>query len=324
MLRESTFVRPKGTTLMTFRPVVAAILLALAISATAAAATRPQVLSPAERDSLTKLITQDRVDTDASLRTGPTSYFAAVNRVDFAGQATLVLGRGAACAVRIDDPEMPERALRVTVVGDSFRVEVLDPAATVTAGGQPIRDAVLPPSSLKLGRWSIRLSHQRFPALIVFDPKSPRYAEFKPTPWFPVDFAYRFVAPLTPNPKADTVVILSTRGNERRALRVGWFDLAIGKKTVRVEAHRLLEPGVDEKSVSVFFRDATTGRQSYGVGRYVDPEPLPDGRWLIDFNWAYNPACAYSPFYNCPIPSKANTLPVAIRAGAMDPHVLSH
>jgi uncharacterized protein (DUF1684 family) len=234
------------------------------------------------------------------------------------------VGRAPGCDVRVDDPEMPEHALRVAVVGDSFHVEVLDPLAIVSAGKDPIRDAVLPPSGLRLGRWSVRLSHQRYPAIIVFDPKSPRFAEYKATPSFPVDLGYRFAAPLTPSPKPDTVIILSTRGNERRALRVGWFDLEIGGKACRVEAHRLLEPGVDEKSVSVFFRDATTGHESYAVGRYVDPEPLPDGRWLIDFNMAYNPACAYSPYYNCPIPSKANTFKVAIRAGAKDPHVMAH
>ena len=101
---------------------------------------------------------------------------------------------------------------------------------------------------------------------------------------------------------------------------MGWFDMKIAGKKCRLEAHRLLEPGVDESSVSVFFRDATTGTDTYGVGRYVEPEKLPDGRWLIDFNNAYNPACAFSPHYNCPIPSKANTLPVAIKAGEKDPH----
>jgi uncharacterized protein (DUF1684 family) len=106
----------------------------------------------------------------------------------------------------------------------------------------------------------------------------------------------------------------------RRAVRVGWFDLAIRGRPCRLEAHRLLEPGVDEKSVSLFFRDATTGRESYGVGRYVEPEALPDGRWRIDFNNCYSPACAFSPYYNCPIPSKANTLKVAIRAGEKDAH----
>jgi uncharacterized protein len=100
----------------------------------------------------------------------------------------------------------------------------------------------------------------------------------------------------------------------------GWFDLRIQGKPVRLEAHRLLEPGVDERSVSVFFRDATTGHETYGVGRYVDPVKLANGDWLVDFNNAYNPACATSPYYNCPIPSKANTLRIAIHAGEKDSH----
>ncbi len=284
----------------------------------------PEPLTPGERDSLTHVIEQDRLDTENYLKSSPTSYFAAVNRVDFGQRTTLVVGRARDCDVIVDDPEMPEHALSVTVVGDSFHVEVLDPLAHVTAKGEPVHDAMVGPSGLDVGRFAIRLSHQRFPAIIVFDPKSPRFAEYAPTPEFPADFAYRFVAPLVPSPRPDTVIILSTRGNERRALRVGWFDLKIGGKACRLEAQRLLEPGVGEKSVSLFFRDATTGHESYGVGRYVDPEPLPDGRWIIDFNMAYNPACAYSPYYNCPIPTKSNTLPVAIRAGQMDPHIAGH
>ena len=45
-----------------------------------------------------------------------------------------------------------------------------------------------------------------------------------------------------------------------------------------------------------------------------------DGRWVVDFNNAYNPACAVSPHYNCPIPTKANTFKLAIRAGEKDSH----
>jgi hypothetical protein len=83
---------------------------------------------------------------------------------------------------------------------------------------------------------------------------------------------------------------------------------------------RLLEPGVGENDVSVFFRDATTGRESYATGRYVDPVRQPDGRYLLDFNLCYNPACAVSEHYNCPIPPRENVLKVAVRAGEMDSH----
>jgi uncharacterized protein (DUF1684 family) len=152
------------------------------------------------------------------------------------------------------------------------------------------------------------------------DPQSPRFTEYKGIRFFPVDFAYRFVLPLTPNPKPDDATIVSTRGNRRHALRVGWFDFTVDGKPCRLEAHRLLEPGVGEKSLIVLFRDLTTGQESYAVGRYVDPVPLENGLWELDFNKAYNPACAYTDHFNCPLPPKANTLAVAIRAGEMDSH----
>lgn len=323
MLRHrSRFARVSGPAAAA--PAAALLALLLHVSTASAAPAKPVALTPAERDSIAAAIEKDRASENEWLKSGPTSYLATVLRVDYLSHRSLVLGRAADCDVRVDDPEMPEHALRATVVGDSFRVEALDAAVLPVRGEQPLRDALVPPSTLKLGRWSVRLSHQRFPAIIVFDPKSPRYADWKPMPWFPVDLAWRFVAPLTPNPKADTVIVLSTRGNERRAVRVGWFDLAAKGRRFRLEAHRLLEPGVDEKAISVFFRDALAGTETYDVGRYLDLEELPGGRWLLDFNLAYNPACAWSDHYNCPIPSKANTLKFAIPAGAKHPHMPGH
>jgi uncharacterized protein (DUF1684 family) len=285
-----------------------------------AAPCAPQQLSVAERDSLTHAIAQSRVAEQDDLRSGATSYLATVQRVDFGAATRLVVGSAADCDVRVKDPAMPAHALGVTVAGDSFHVASLDSAATFRWRHVGYVAATLGPSSIELGRWTLRLSHQRFPAIIVFDPGSPRLADYKGRAYFDVDMAYRFAAPLTLADHPDTVIIQSTRGNLRRALRVGWFDLRIGGKSCRLEAHRLLEPGVDESSVSVFFRDATTGKSTYPVGRYVDPEPTADGRWIVDFNTAYNPACAFSPHYNCPIPTRANTLPIAIPAGEKDAH----
>ena len=129
---------------------------------------------------------------------------------------------------------------------------------------------------------------------------------------------------MTQNPAPDTVVIMSTRGNQRRALRVGWFDFSVDGKPTRLEAHRLLEPGVGEDSFSIYFKDATCGAESYELGRYVRTDPLENGNYILDFNMAFNPACAYSPHYNCPIPPKANVLDVAIRAGEQDGHYMDH
>jgi uncharacterized protein (DUF1684 family) len=68
------------------------------------------------------------------------------------------------------------------------------------------------------------------------------------------------------------------------------------------------------------FTDATTGDESYGSGRYLEfyKNDIENNTLQLDFNKAYNPYCAYSPDYKCPIPPKENRLPIAIRAGEMN------
>jgi uncharacterized protein (DUF1684 family) len=285
-------------------------------------ATRPPGMSAVEADTLLKLYAKDRADTREWLRTSPTSYLATILRRDFEDRSSLTVGSAPGNDVRIEDPGVKPRHLRVTVVGDSFRVETLDAGARFKVKDVEMTSATLPPSGIKVARFALRLSHQRFPAIIVFDPQSPRYKLYKGMKFYPEDLSYHIVAPLTPNPKPDTTIILSTRGNKRRAVRVGWFDFKVKGAACRLEATRLLEPGVGENDFGLFFTDATTGKGSYHVGRYLDPEPLPDGRYVLDFNRCYNPACAYSDHYNCPIPPQANRLKVAIRAGEMDSHYM--
>ncbi len=63
------------------------------------------------------------------------------------------------------------------------------------------------------------------------------------------------------------------------------------------------------------FVDTLAGKETYPAGRYLEPEPLPGGRFLIDFNLAYNPYCAYNEHWSCPLTPFENRLKVAIRAG---------
>ena len=275
-------------------------------------------------DSITAAILADRKETEEWLRSKPTSYLAAVSRLDFDNRSTLTVGSAPGSDLRLQDSTIAGRHLSVTVAGDSFHVEALDPEARFSARGAETRSATLGPSSIGVGRFTLRLSHQRFPALIVFDPQSPRFAQFKGLSYFPVDLDYRLVTRLLPNPKPDTIVIVSTRGSQRRAVVAGWFEFKLGGKKCRLEATRLLEPGVGENDFSVFFRDATTGKETYEVGRYLEPVRQADGRYVLDFNNAYNPACAFSDHYNCPIPPRGNTLKVAVRAGEMDAHYATH
>ena len=302
------------------RSIGAIVLVVLAARTLIAGPEVPARLSKADADAAVKAILKDRADTEMWLRADPTSYLAAVARTNFEGRKTLTVGRAADNDVRLDAADVAAHHLKVTVEGPRFHVEGVDAAGKFKAGDKTVREATLEPSRIAVGRFMLRLSHQNFPAIIVFDPTSPRFKEYKGLQYFPVDLAYRYEVALTPNLHPEQVVIMSTQGVPRRGVRAGWFEFKVAGMPARLEATRLLEPGVGENDLAVFFRDATSGKESYGFGRYVDPKKLANGKYLLDFNMAYNPACAFSDYYNCPVPPKENTLRVAIRAGEMDSH----
>jgi uncharacterized protein len=292
--------------------VLAALVLAVA------AAQDPTM--DAARLDVEKLLAERR-QTLVDFRDPHRSPYAAIDRRDFAGSAPLSLGSAADCDLRLEGT-FPHHA-RMRVDGESFLVDAVDEGATVEAPpGGPVRKARLPPgASVAIGRYTARLSHQNFPAVVLLDPHSPKLREGPPPRWFDPDPSFRIVARLERDPFVREEVVLSTRGNRRRAQRLGRFAFSLAGQNVELSALRLLEPGVDEAGLSIFFRDVTTGHETYPVGRYLEPEPVPGSAdlYVLDFNRAYNPTCAFSPHYNCPIPPRENVLPVPIRAGERDP-----
>jgi uncharacterized protein len=259
-------------------------------------------LRPDYVDALLK----ERERTSAAFRDPRTSPLAAVARHDFEGDRPMTFGSGPDVDVQLEG--VPAKAAVLRALADGFelrrgaRTERLDPAA-----------------KLQLGRYTLRLSHQNFPGVVVLDPHNPGLKKGPFPAWFDPDPTFRVEARLLRDPQAREEIVLSTRGNKRRALRLGKLELMLSGRQLQLTALRLLEPGIYESAASVFFRDATTGHESYAVGRYVDADSVGEDRYVVDFNRAYNPTCAFSPLYNCPIPPRENVLPVPVRAGERDP-----
>jgi uncharacterized protein len=226
---------------------------------------------------------------------GPESFLAAVARHEMTVGQILQVGAGG-------DVDLSEAGAKLTIAAteDGFRVDGLKRG----------------PGIVRLGRYRVRLSHQNAPAVVILDPDAPRSA-IAPR-WYTYDEAYRFILPLEADVKK--IALGSTRTQDRAAERVGWFSFTVDGLDCRMAATRLLEPGVPADSLQIFFRDRSSGRETYELGRYLDIEPFEEGRYVVDFNRAYNPACAFSPHYNCPVPPPENRLSVAIRAGEMTPH----
>jgi uncharacterized protein (DUF1684 family) len=141
--------------------------------------------------------------------------------------------------------------------------------------------------------------------------------DFSGLGYFPVDMAYRFRVPLVEYEDRHRFPIITSTGVERDAEKVGYFRFEMESKICSLQVYKLLD--IKKKFPNylfVPFRDATTGKESYGGGRYVDLQITDSGMYDLDFNLAYNPSCAYGKAgYNCPIPPEENRLEVAIRAG---------
>jgi uncharacterized protein len=106
------------------------------------------------------------------------------------------------------------------------------------------------------------------------------------------------------------VPMATSTGEEQVYRRYGVVRFNVDGETAQLT----LYASDDSDDLFVPFRDATSGHESYGAGRYLEVHAHGDDV-TIDFNYAYNPNCAYDPAWSCPVPPAENWLKVAIRAG---------
>jgi len=138
--------------------------------------------------------------------------------------------------------------------------------------------------------------------------------KFTALAYYPPDPELSLTLRLTANPSPEVLQMAVSTGAPRTFLRWGSFEFAVAGAPARLWAYR---PQHTHGSDYLFvpFRDATSGKETYGAGRYLDLPFQASGQYVLDFNQAYNPYCAYSPSFSCPLPPLENWLQVPIRAG---------
>jgi len=110
-------------------------------------------------------------------------------------------------------------------------------------------------------------------------------------------------------PTKDLIQLQTSTGKTQPHQRFGKFKFIVGEK----ESELTIYSGSDNYFLP--FVDSLVGKETYGAGRYLEPHLLENGNFLIDFNYAYNPYCAYNDLWSCPIPPAENRLQVPIKAG---------
>jgi hypothetical protein len=196
---------------------------------------------------------------------------------------------------------------------------VAERGARVTAAGAPVdsisldADSAGRPTVLALGSVSMRLIERGGRLGVrVKDTLSDRRVHFAGLQYFPTDTAWRLHGRLLRAPAGKTIRIMNVLGMEDDQPSPGAIEFVVGGKTYRLDT--IVERG--DTDLFVMFRDRTSADETYPAGRFLHVNnPDAEGRVVIDFNRAYNPPCAFSPFATCPLPPRQNVLPIRIPAG---------
>ncbi|MDE3165970.1 MAG: DUF1684 domain-containing protein [Acidobacteriota bacterium] len=142
------------------------------------------------------------------------------------------------------------------------------------------------------------------------DPESEYRRDFHGIESYPAEEAYRITARFVPDEKE--IPILNVLGQTEPLKSPGVAVFTLGGKEYRL---RPVFETPDAQELFYIFKDATSGRETYGAGRFLYSALPKDGTVVLDFNKAYNPPCAFTPYATCPLPPAENKLPVRIEAG---------
>lgn len=130
---------------------------------------------------------------------------------------------------------------------------------------------------------------------------------------FPENPALRFRLPVNRLPGTEKIQMQTSTGHIATYIRFGTVQFAVNGQPQTLTLYK----SEDHDALFLPFTDATSGIETYGAGRYLDPALEPDGTIELDFNLAYNPFCAYNDNWTCPIPPAENHLAVRIEAGEL-------
>ena len=196
------------------------------------------------------------------------------------------------------------------------------PGVGALVNGEPVGSVVLQPdvsgapTRVRVGdvtfvllrrgkRWGVR----------VWNRKHPARADFPGRRWYPIQESFALSAVYVRYDPPRPVSIPNILGDTEELACPGHaeFDL-------RGSAGRLLVNDADSDGLFIVFADPTNGGTTYPAGRFLRTPPVEGNRVLLDFNRAYNPPCAFTPYATCPLPPSANRLSIPVEAGEqLDP-----
>lgn len=184
---------------------------------------------------------------------------------------------------------------------------------------QPARPEDVQAATVSMWRSQFDAHKEQWNAVMTSDDASPlpedRRASFPGLAFYAYDPAWRYVGDLERLRPPGFIQVPDTKGRAQAYLDYGRFPIERNGVVATLEVYRPVE---HPEQFFIAFFDSTNGSETYAGGRYAHLDSLDTHRFVLDFNQAYNPYCAYDSSWMCPIPPRANALPFAVRAGMMN------
>ena len=223
-------------------------------------------------------------------------------------------------------PKGPAHAGSFTLQGQVVTVK-LAPGVNALIAGKPATTAELQPDTAD-NPTVVELGNLRFHAIIrgervgirLKDLDSDAARQFRGAQFFPLDLSYRVTATFLPSDGKQTVEVPNVLGDVSPTPIAGTAVFKINGQELK-----LTDLGGDAaKGLFFVFSDPTSKTDTYPGGRFLKTGPVTNGTVVLDFNRAYNPPCAVTPYATCPLAPKENRLSVAIPAGEEYDHKHGH
>jgi len=242
---------------------------------------------------------------------GDKSPFA-VERVEVLEHEHNTLGSAPTAAVKLPGDGIPTAAGEVVIRGGNAVLIPATPQLTVN-GKFEKEHTLIGTDWVALGQYRLQIRHpDGKTALRISNLKGPSMMHYHGLQYYDFDERYRIPAQFTPDAGKHEITVESSQGGPQQLPYAGKLTFQWSGKPYTLDAF------IDDDEPDVLFiifRDATSGKETYGVGRYVYVARTADGKTILDFNKAFNPLCAYGSLFFCPIPPRQKHLPVAITAG---------
>jgi hypothetical protein len=230
------------------------------------------------------------------------------------------VGSSPSSTIRIEGG--PEEWGTVSVNGGEIRF-VAAPGSGVLVNGTEMGEATLvadnqgEPTVVSSGNLSFYVIFREGYALRIKDSQAVALKNFAGVENYEIQGDWRFETRFTPAPEGETIEIGNVLGQLSPTPVYGYVEFERDG-----QGYQLLGLG-DEESESVWFlfADRTSGKDTYGAGRFLYSDGLPEkGRLVVDFNKAYNPPCVFNDYSTCPLPPQQNRLNLEVTAGEKDYH----